>query len=332
MSENQNNSVRVPLAEMDDDSNNTNNSVTIYEDDQDISYFNKSLNRPQFNPSTSKRSPLALLNRKPSLRSSAAAGSSSQMDNQQVKSAVKNENCCVFVDISEMEPYDPFMQISDEILLEIFYHLPKKTLNRVARVNKRFNRVARDERLWGSIDLGLKYITCHSLGEIITRGTQVLRLAQTKIQLPIFKEGFPYKGFQSKLQYLDLSMTALEPTYLAQLLATCTNLKKLSLEAVKIDNSVCREISKNQSLEVLNLAMVTGFTGIGVRYITKLKSLNSLNISWTDMDKVHVGKLVENLTATMLRLNIAGCRTTLLDSRECITLCWQANMYNVYFV
>lgn len=315
-----NNSVRVPtFSDMDDDSN-TNNSVTVYEDDQDVSYFNKSLNRPQFNPSTGKRSPLALLNHKPSIRSSAGgAGTSSQLqqqsDSQQVmKAIVKTET--VHTAVSADDPWDPFMRISDEILLEIFYHLPKKALFRVACVSQRFNRVARDESLWVTMDLGGKYLTHHTIGEVISRGAVVLRLAQAKIQTPIFRDGFPHRGFQSKLVYLDLSMVTLEPEYLTQLLATCSNLRKLSLEAVKIDNAVCREIAKNSCLEVLNMAMATGFTGMAVKHITKLKSLVALNISWTDLDKVHVGKLVENLTATMMRLNIAGCRSTLLDSRK----------------
>lgn len=314
--QNHNNNSRTSLNDFDDDS--TNNSVTIFEDEQEINYFNKSLNRPRFNSSSGKRSPLALLNRKTCNRSIAGPSSSSQpSSSQQVKAAVKNGPESIEIDCEEVEYcFDPFTRLSDEIVLHIFTFLPKKALNRVACVNDRFLRVSKDDSLWVRMDLGLKFIRSGAIGEIISRGLIVLRLSQAKIQMPIFDEEFPIEGFQSKLQYLDLSMTTMETKYTAQLLGCCKSLRKLSLEAIRVDDSVCCEISKNKNLEVINLAMSSGLTGIGVELITQLKSLVALNISWTNLETASVSKLVENLTATMLRLNIAGCRTTFLDKRE----------------
>ncbi len=37
---------------------------------------------------------------------------------------------------------------TDEILLVIYYHLDSQSLGRIARVNRRFQRVAEDEQLW----------------------------------------------------------------------------------------------------------------------------------------------------------------------------------------
>lgn len=310
MTENSNNSQNA-FGDIDDD--NSNLSVTIYEDEQNVNYFNKSLTRPQLVPITyNKRSPLAMINRSNFAQPGTSAASNLVQPQIQIKTHEKTESSP-----SSDERISYFDQISDEILLHILTFLPKKTLSRVAMVNERFCRITKDTDLWIRMDLGGKYIRSGAIGEILSRGLVVLRLSQAKIQVPLFEPWIAIEDFQSKLQYLDLSMTTLEPHFLAQLLSTCRQLKKLSLEATKVDDGVCLQVSKCKNLEVLNLTMAEGLTKEGVTHLaTQLKCLVSLNISWTQLDIQSVFILVENLTATILRLNIAGCRNSLLDKRK----------------
>jgi hypothetical protein len=311
MTENTNNS-QLSFGENDDD--NSNLSVTIYEDERNLNYFNKSLNRPQLASITyNKRSPLAMINR--TNYQVPGTSSSSNLVQPQIQQKILEK-----IDSVETPDERPnyFNHISDEILLHIFSYLPKKALNRIAMVNYRFSRVSKDESLWVRLDLGGKYVRAGAIGDVISRGIEILRLSQAKIQAPIFDDSWiSTEEFQSKLAYLDLSMTTLEPHFLAQLLSTCRKLKKLSLEATEVDDAVCLQISKNKNLEVLNLSMAEGLTKAGVEYlVTQLKCLFALNISWTHLDLESVTILVENLTAMMLRLNIAGCRNSLLDKRK----------------
>lgn len=308
MNENQNFS-KSSLNDLEDEKD-LSNSVTVYEDDNDLNYFNKSSINRILNSSIGKRSPLATLNKD---------------SNQPGPSGIQTKKSAAELDESffkrlqpkEASP-DPFERVCDEILLQIFSYLPKKTLNRVALVNRRFSRVMLDETLWVRIDLGNKPIRRGALSKIISRGFVVLRLAMTKIQSPIFESGFNPEGFESQLQYLDLSMASIDKPSLAQLIGVCRSLKKLSLEAVPVDSSVCREIAKNKCLEVLNLAMSELDRDSMVALMTNLPNLLSLNISWTHLNSACVLIVMANLTPSIMRLNIAGCRKTLIDKRELI--------------
>jgi len=74
-----------------------------------------------------------------------------------------------------------FDRLSDEILLDIFRWLPKKTLLRIASVCRRFNCCARDETLWMRLDLGLRTLRPNALEQVVRRGVPVLRLAQADV-------------------------------------------------------------------------------------------------------------------------------------------------------
>lgn len=295
-----------------DDDRDSSVSVTVYEDDSEVTYFNKSSMGRVLNSSVGKRSPLATLN-----KASNQAGPSSSHQIQAVKApSVIDDVFLRRLHPRESSP-DPFQLLSDEVLLHIFSYLPKKTLNRVALVNDRFSRVMLDETLWIRLDLGNKLLRRGAISKIICRGLLILRLAQAKIQSPIFESDFIHEGYESKLQYLDLSMASIDKPSLAQFLSTCRSLKKLSLEAVPISSDVCREIAQNKSLEVLNLAMCEGLNKEGVMLITtNLQNLLALNISWTQLNTSSVAFVIDNLTPTIMRLNIAGCRKSLLDKRK----------------
>uniref|UniRef100_A0A1A9ZJH6 S-phase kinase-associated protein 2 n=1 Tax=Glossina pallidipes TaxID=7398 RepID=A0A1A9ZJH6_GLOPL len=212
---------------------------------------------------------------------------------------------------------DNFNTLSDEIILQIFKWLPKKTLLRCGYISQRFNRCASDESLWSRLDLGGRSLKPGAMENILKRGVVILRLAQAEINHPIFDVSFLENepDFEAKLQYLDLSMATITKLSLKILLSRCRQLKKLSLEHVVLNDDICNEIAKNEDLEALNLAMCSGIEAWSVRkMLESLKQLSSLNISWTNLSVDAVTSLVTNITPNILRLNMAGCRKTMFDS------------------
>ncbi|XP_072757626.1 S-phase kinase-associated protein 2 [Anoplolepis gracilipes] len=224
-----------------------------------------------------------------------------------------------------IEGEDKFNKLSDEIILMILKWLPKKCLVRSMLVCKRWCQIARDEALWTRLDLGSKVLSEGTLGHILPRGVQILRLAQAEIADPIFCEGSEVlnDSYISKLQYLDLSMAVISPTSLATLLSKCKYLKKLSLENCIMNRDCCKAISQNVDLEVLNLTMCKNMDNGCIMDLMKLVNLTVLNMAWCSLDSECMTLLCKTLPSSIIRLNIAGCRKTLTDdnvkdlSRRC---------------
>jgi len=112
-------------------------------------------------------------------------------------------------------------------------------------------------------------------------------------------------------------MASISRSSLRTLLSHCRQLKKISLENIELDDSICTEIARNKALEAVNLTMASGLTTNSVRLMMQsLTNLSSLNISWTDLSADAVTALVTNISPNVIRLNIAGCRRVLFDSRK----------------
>jgi len=208
--------------------------------------------------------------------------------------------------------HDTFNTMSDEVILLVFKWLPKSTLARSAAVCKRWCRLVKDDTLWKRLDLGLRSIRPDVIPDILSRGCVVLRLARATLSSPVFDE---YQSSQSsKLQYLDLSMAAIEVSCLADLINECTQLKKLALENCDLNDSVCDAIGRNSKLEVLHLGMTMGHTSKGIRSLLKgTRLLKELNIAWTDIPEDGIQELVDWLPETVDRLCLAGYRDSLQD-------------------
>ncbi|KAI4477801.1 hypothetical protein M0802_014633 [Mischocyttarus mexicanus] len=207
---------------------------------------------------------------------------------------------------------DEFIKLSDEMILMIFRWLPKKCLVRCMLVCKRWCQIARDEALWSRLDLSSKVLNEGTLEHILPRGVQILRLAQAEIADPIYMENTEI--LSSKLQYLDLSMAVISANGLAALLFKCKLLKKLSLESCILNNACCYAIRLNTEISVLNLAMCEGINLECVKDLIKLRSLTALNVAWCSLDAESVSLLCKSLPPTLTRLNISGCRNSMMDN------------------
>ncbi|KAG5327600.1 SKP2 protein, partial [Pseudoatta argentina] len=237
-------------------------------------------------------------------------------------SAEKNEQSCLdqfclFRRKKRPSVYgeDKFNKLSDEIILMILKWLPKKCLVRSMLVCKRWCQIAQDEALWTRLDMGSKVLNEGTLGHILPRGVQILRLAQAEIADPVFCEGSQVlsDSYISKLQYLDLSMAVISPMSLAVLLSKCKCLKKLSLEKCIVNRDCCRAISQNTELEVLNLTLCENINIGCIMDLMELKCLTALNIAWCSLDNECITLLCRTLPKSITRLNLAGCRKTMTD-------------------
>lgn len=215
---------------------------------------------------------------------------------------------------------DPFADLSDETILEIFKWLPKPTLATCGRVCRRWMEIAFDESLWRRLDLSKKHLGPGVLGNVLNRGVVVLRLATAEIKSPVFTDTpmLSYPADESwpscKVQYLDLSMASISEDTLCELLASCSNLKKLSLEQCTLNDRVCRMIGANHALESLNMSMTSGFTHLGITSICRgCKSLTSWNLAWTKLTTACIDSLVLTVTPMLQELNIAGCRSEITN-------------------
>lgn len=115
--------------------------------------------------------------------------------------------------------------------------------------------------------------------------------------------------------YLDLSMASVSPESLEMILKRCKRIKKISLENVPVNKDVLMALSGNKDLEVINFAMSTGIDGWGLKYLLEnCRKIKQLNLAWTYLDAGSIRYICENLSSSMDRLNMSGCRKLLRDS------------------
>jgi len=217
---------------------------------------------------------------------------------------------------------DLFNNMSDEVVLAVFRWLHKGTLARCALVCKRWHRLSCDESLWKRLDMGLSTVPPGVVGQVLSRGCGILRLARATIQEEIFTNSvsgmptFPTERMEtSRLMYLDLSMASLSSVALEKLLSSCTMLRNVALEMCTVNNSVCSAISMNSSLSVLHLGQVQGLTTLGIsRILSSCTQLVELNIGWTNLSLDAIQVIVSLLQPQLRRLCFSGNRDNLLDS------------------
>ncbi|CAH2083599.1 unnamed protein product [Euphydryas editha] len=119
----------------------------------------------------------------------------------------------------------------------------------------------------------------------------------------------PTKADASRVQYLDLSMSSLEPRTLEHALRACPALRKLSLESVRLSEHAQHLVGNCKNLETLNLTMARGITAEGLTSILEgCTGLQSLNISWCNLSEAALNVLVTMLPPKLQRLNVSGAR------------------------
>ncbi|KAF5306975.1 hypothetical protein FQR65_LT07197 [Abscondita terminalis] len=219
-----------------------------------------------------------------------------------------------------------FQQLSDEVILQIFYWLPKRSMINASLVCRRWYRLSQDDSLWSRMDVSDRHLEPGALGQILSRQVIILRLANSDICYPPILPGVKafHEDFRSRLLYLDLSMAHISTDCLTILLSKCRRLKKLSLEHIEVNDDALFALSKNKELEILNLAMANGLEQKGLTYLlTNCRKLKELNIAWTYLNTASVEYVCSHLPSSIDRLNFSGCRKLLLDTnvRDLVSNC-----------
>lgn len=217
---------------------------------------------------------------------------------------------------------DFFNRLPDELLISVLKWVPKCTLAKCARVSKRWHKVTQDESLWRRLDLGVVTVPAGVIGQVLSRGCAVLRLAQATVLHPVFESSvtsratFPSTSLQTaRLQYLDLSITSISGPCLELLLSHCAMLRNLSLENAELNDIICSAISDNPNLSVLHLGGVKGLKEKGIcRILQKCKKLTELNLGWTELPASALEKVSGLMSPSLRRLCLSGHRDTLTDS------------------
>jgi len=217
---------------------------------------------------------------------------------------------------------DMFNRLPAEVALNVFKWLPKCSLAKCARVCKRWNRLTQDESLWRRLDRGLAIVPAGVIGQVLSRGCTVLRLARATVLAPIFESKisgcvtFPMLGGMetTRLQYLDLSNVTIEMSCMETLLSHCSSLRNLSLEMCEVNDIVCSAIAANSNLRILHMGQVQGISQLGIsRILSKCHNLMELNLGWTGLSEASLQSICSLLRPQLRRFCLSGNRDTLSD-------------------
>ena len=208
------------------------------------------------------------------------------------------------------------------MVLHILHFLPKRYLGVVALVCKRWYRLSQDESLWTRMDIGNRQLPPGAMGNIMSRQVLIMRLSQAEILHPSILPNCRAfaEDFRCKLLLLDLSMAQVSCPSLVQIFNKCYRLKKISLEHVTVNAQVMAALSKSTELEVINLAMAEGLEDQGIKALLgNCRKIRELNLAWTYLNSIGASIVSSNLSISVERLNLSGCRKYLTDE----------NVYNI---
>lgn len=163
---------------------------------------------------------------------------------------------------------NPWPRLSDEIVLLILRHLPRKDLVKVSLINKRFRDLSRDDSLWTELtldfdDIKLKADSCRKLVE------RCKKLASIKISNKnVFNWDVPLNIMTVVIRAKDtlkrLEVDSLMRTWRPAAMAKLGQMKKLTFLSMSFCSDtlavngyagaeMLQELSKLDKLEVLNL-------------------------------------------------------------------------------
>uniref|UniRef100_A0A8D8TDB8 S-phase kinase-associated protein 2 n=2 Tax=Cacopsylla melanoneura TaxID=428564 RepID=A0A8D8TDB8_9HEMI len=214
-----------------------------------------------------------------------------------------------------------FDSLSDEVMLLIFTYLNKKTLVECSQVSKRWKRIAYDDELWMRIDVSSRTLNTTAISSLLERNPKYLRMSQTHFRQVVSTPRL------LRTEYLDLSMAKINVEDLGTFLSHFNNLKKLSLEHITCDLTVCQGIAQNVKLNCLNLSMCKNICEHFLELLlTNCKGLLSLNLSWCNLNAKCLEILCNHLSPNLIHLNLAGCLKNVENhhveviARRCVSL------------
>ncbi|XP_037339948.2 S-phase kinase-associated protein 2 isoform X1 [Pungitius pungitius] len=209
--------------------------------------------------------------------------------------------------------------LPDELLLRILFYIPLKDLLRMSTVCQRWRRIALDESLWHSVDLeGLTHMG-PALQQVLKTGVRMLRCPRSFVEELQFTGTGPLQ-----IVVMDLSSSIIPTASLESIMCHCRQLEYLSLEGLKLSDTIISSLSKNPNMLQLNLSGCSGFSAAALAdMLTSCCSIKHLNIAWCDFSNDHVKSVVGSVSSGLTHLNLSGYREglTLDDVKVLVTRC-----------
>lgn len=241
-------------------------------------------------------------------------------------------------DIPSLTNENHFEKLPDALVLEIFKRISRPVLLRYAIVSKRWNRLIVHESLWDQFDLSNKTVPADILIQLLNKGVRIFKLGRAEIRRSLKKSFNQQAASKSSLAYqldcylasplriecLDLTNTTIDTCSLNKLLSHTKSLRKISLESLDLDDETFQHLSGNPSIDTLNLCLCRNITVDGIiSMLNSLKHLRSLNVAWINIEREGVVLMCKHLPASLERLNLSGCKLSLLDSdiRSLVSSC-----------
>lgn len=101
---------------------------------------------------------------------------------------------------------------------------------------------------------------------------------------------------------------------LIDLFDVCSQLRKVSLEFLTLNDMFFIKLAQNHQLNTLNLSMCGGVSEKSlVLLCSQCPELQNLNLAWTKLSFLCLNAVLPKLPRRIERLNLAGCRTSMRD-------------------
>jgi len=165
-------------------------------------------------------------------------------------------------------------------------------------LSRRIRIVSHDESLWQKLNLCKQVIPREFLEMAINNGCKYLSLQESVIT------GSLKLNTPCKLKYLDL--TFIRQKRAEEILKSCRNLKKLSLDYLQISSSIVDNICNEnwKTLEVLNVEERWDLEALKL-VVNKCRELKELNLSRLSFTNEALDFLVNNITTKIEKLSLS---------------------------
>ena len=206
--------------------------------------------------------------------------------------------------------------LPNEIILNIFIHLTVKDLGLCAQVSKNFRAFAYDKTVWKKVLVTRGVVPHKFLEQALSRGAKYLGLSNLSF-ISTLEPNFPPKN---QVEYLALSSSLMDEKYFRQLILSCHNLKKLSVNEGywKSDDLIKGILQNSNSLKVLDLSGCYKLKQQDFKLIIS----SCLKLTEANFDHMTIwDSIFVNLTPNIEKLSLSGAAISIHDIAELMTQC-----------
>lgn len=218
---------------------------------------------------------------------------------------------------AEKESVCWFECLPNELIVNIFKYLNRKTMKIIPFVCRRFAHLFHDSSLWPSIRVESKLLTLEGLHSLLSCNPQCLTLTDCVLE-PLPQE--PVQWSLSCLKCLRVQNCQVSDQDMARIFEIAPNVVFLDCDSTPVGNTSLYTIARvYPHLEFLSLRMVRTFTDAALCAVVEACSgLVSLNLSWTSIGRLGTWAVTRSLPC-LRDLDLCGC-TELVNDQDIFQL------------